>query len=220
MSFNSESLLEQAFVHSSYLNENPSFALPSNERLEFLGDAILGLVVAEKLYREFPELPEGELTAIRASLVCRETLAKLASSLKLGDYLLLGQGEEASGGRTRQSDLANALEALIGAIYLDRGLAKTREFALSQLEPALKTIRAGKMAPNYKALLQEFVQGEKESPPIYRLVESTGPDHNKQFTVEVLIETEVLGQGTGKSKKAAEVEAARSAWRKLRCSHG
>jgi ribonuclease-3 len=220
VSFKSESLLKQAFVHSSYLNENPSFALPSNERLEFLGDAILGLIAAEKLYREFPELPEGELTTIRASLVCRETLAKLASLLKLGEYLLLGQGEEASGGRTRQSNMANALEALIGAIYLDRGLAKTREFVLRQLEPALETIRAGKMTPNYKALLQEFIQGEKKSPPIYHLVESSGPDHDKQFTVEVLIESDVLGQGRGKSKKAAEVEAARSAWRKLRCSHG
>jgi ribonuclease-3 len=220
ISFNSESLLRQAFVHSSYLNENPDFALPSNERLEFLGDAILGLIAAEKLYREFPELPEGELTTIRASLVCRETLAELGSLLKLGDYLLLGQGEEASGGRTRQSNLANALEALIGAIYLDRGLAEAKEFALRQLEPALKTVRAGKMTPNYKALLQELVQGEKQSPPIYHLVESTGPDHDKQFTVEVSIETEVLGRGTGKSKRAAEAAAARLAWEKVRCNHG
>lgn len=220
ISFNSESLLRQAFVHSSYLNENPDFALPSNERLEFLGDAIVGLIAAEELYREFPKMPEGELTAIRASLVCRETLAKLASSLKLGDYLLLGQGEEVSGGRTRQSNLANALEALIGAVYLDRGLAKAKEFALKQLEPALKETKAGKMTPNYKALLQELVQGEKKPPPIYHLVESTGPDHDKQFTVEVLIETEVLGRGTGKSKRAAEVEAARSAWEEMRCSHG
>ena len=210
--FSGEPLLEQAFVHSSYLNENPDFTLPSNERLEFLGDAILDFIVTERIYKEFPELPEGELTTIRSALVCRETLAEVAFSLKLGDWLLLGEGEEASGGRIRQSNLENAMEALIGAIYLDQGLVKAKEFILRQLEPVLEKIKAGEMTPNYKALLQELVQKEKRATPVYHLVEATGPDHDKRFTVEVLIEGEVLGRGTGKNKKTAEMEAARSAW--------
>ena len=221
--FNNEPLLKQAFVHRSYLNENPEFALPSNERLEFLGDAILNFVTAEQLYSESPELPEGELTTIRASLVCRQTLAEVASSLKLGDWLLLGQGEGTSGGKEKQSNLANAMEALIGAIYLDQGLPKAKEFILKQLKPLLERIKHGELSPNYKALLQELIQSEKHSPPTYRLIEAIGPDHDKQFTVEVLIEGKILGRGTGKSKKVAEMEAAKSAWEKLRdvrYSHG
>jgi len=220
ISFRRESLLEQAFVHASYLNENPGFAGSSNERLEFLGDAILNFIVAEKLYKEFPELPEGNLTEIRASLVCRDTLAEIAFSLKLGDWLLLGQGEEANGGRARPSNLANAMEALVGAIYLEQGLAKARRFIFRQLKPRLDKIKAGKRTPNYKALVQELVQGQKRPTPVYRLVETAGPDHSKQFTVEILVEGEVVGNGTGKSKKAAENQAARAAWEKLRCSHG
>jgi ribonuclease-3 len=220
ISFHQESLMEQAFVHLSYLNENPSFARPSNERLEFLGDAILNFIVTEKLYEEFPQLSEGELTEIRAALVCRDTLAELASSLKLGDWLLLGRGEEANGGRAKESNLANAMEALIGALYLDQGIAKTRRFILRQLKPELKKIKAGKITPNYKALVQELIQGQKKPTPVYRLVEATGPDHSKQFTAEILVAGEALGRGVGKSKKVAESQAARAAWEKLRCSHG
>jgi ribonuclease-3 len=220
VSFHQESLLEQAFVHLSYLNENPGFVRPSNERLEFLGDAILNFIVTEKLYKKFPKLPEGELTEIRASLVCRDTLAELASSLKLGDWLLLGRGEEASGGRAKASNLANAMEALIGALYLDQGLAKARRFILRQLKPELEEIKAGKTTPNYKALVQELIQGQKKPTPVYRLVEATGPDHSKQFTAEILVEGVALGRGTGRSKKTAESQAARAAWEKLRCSHG
>ena len=220
ISFRQVSLLEQAFVHRSYLNENPDFDLPDNERLEFLGDAILNFIVAERLYREFPKLPEGDLTEIRASLVCRDTLAEVASALRLGAWLLLGQGEETSGGRTKQSNLANAMEALIGAIYLDQGLATARKFIFRQLKPELRKIRAGKMAPNYKALVQELIQGQKKPAPVYRLVETTGPDHNKEFTAEILVDGEALGRGSGKSKKAAESQAARAAWEGLRCSHG
>ena len=216
--FNNKSLLKQALAHSSYLNENPGFSLPSNERLEFLGDAILNFMVAEKLYAEFLELSEGELTAIRASLVCREALAEFASSLKLGDYLLLGRGEEASKGRVKQSNLANAMEALIGAIYLDQGLAKVKDFVLEKIKPAVEKTKAGKFAPNYKALLQEFIQGKKKLAPSYQIVEISGPDHDRQFTVEVTIESEVLGRGTGSSKRAAETEAARFAWEKLTAS--
>ena len=220
ISFHQESLLEQAFVHLSYLNENPGFARPSNERLEFLGDAVFNIVVTEKLYEEFPKLPEGELTEIRASLVCRDTLAELASSLKLGDWLLLGRGEEANGGRAKASNLANAMEALIGALYLDQGLAKARRFILRQFKPELEKIKAGKTIPNYKALVQELIQGQKRPTPAYRLVEATGPDHSKQFTAEILVEGEALGRGTGRSKKVAEIQAARAAWEKLRCNHG
>jgi len=220
ISFHQESLLEQAFVHLSYLNENPSFARPSNERLEFLGDAILNFIVTEKLYEEFPQLSEGELTEIRAALVCRDTLAELASSLKLGDWLLLGRGEEANEGRAKESNLANAMEALIGALYLDQGIAKARRFIHRQLKPELEKIKAGKITPNYKALVQELIQGQKKPTPVYRLVEATGPDHSKQFTAEILVAGEALGRGVGKSKKVAESQAARAAWEKLRCSHG
>jgi ribonuclease-3 len=220
ISFRQESLLEEAFVHSSYPNENPDFARPSNERLEFLGDAVLNFIVAEKLYKEFPKLPEGELTEIRASLVCRGTLAELASSLKLGEWLLLGRGEEANEGRTKASNLANAMEALIGALYLDQGLARVRRFILRQLKPELGKVKAGKTTPNYKALVQELIQGQKRPTPVYRLVEATGPDHSKQFTAEILVEGEALGKGKGRSKKVAESQAARAAWEKLRCSHG
>jgi len=186
ISFHHPSLLEQAFVHSSYLNEDPHFTSPSNERLEFLGDAVLDFVVAELLYKEFPTFSEGELT----------------------------RGEEASDGRTKQSTLADTTESLIGAIYLDQGLAEARDFVLRQLRPYLSRIRQGYATPNYKALLQELVQSEGQPPPTYHLTEAVGPAHQKKFTVEVLIEGEVMGQGIGRNKKAAETEAAESAWKK------
>lgn len=220
VSFHQESLLEQALVHSSYCNENPDFGYSSNERLEFLGDAVLNLVVTEALYDEFPGLSEGELTEIRASLVCRNTLAELASSLQLGDWLMLGRGEELSGGRTKESNLANAMEALVGALYLDQGLAKARRFVLNQLKPQLEKVRTGKTVPNYKALVQELIQGQGKPTPVYRLVQATGPDHSKQFTAEVLVEGEVLGKGIGRTKKIAESQAARAAWEEMRCKHG
>jgi ribonuclease-3 len=219
-SFRREYLLEQAFTHLSYLNENPDFDRPSNERLEFLGDSVLNFIVTERLYKEFPKLAEGDLTEIRSSLVCRNTLAGLASSLNLGDWLLLGRGEETNGGRTKANNLANTMEALIGGLYLDQGLAKARRFVLNQLSPELERIKAGKAAPNYKALVQEFIQGQKRPTPIYRLVQASGPDHSKQFTAEILVEGEALGRGTGKSKKTAESQAAKAAWEKLRCNHG
>jgi len=220
VSFRRESLLEQAFVHSSYCNENPDFAWPSNERLEFLGDAVLNFIVTERLYTEFPRLLEGELTEIRASLVCRDTLANLASSLRLGEWLLLGRGEETNGGRAKASNLANAVEALLGALFLDQGMTKARRFILTLLKPQLDRIGTGKIMPNYKALVQELVQGEGRPTPIYRLVEAAGPDHNKRFTVEILIDGEALGRGMGRSKKIAEIQAARAAWEALRCNYG
>jgi ribonuclease III len=209
-------LLEEAFAHPSYLNEHRGYGQSSNERLEFLGDAILNFVLTERVYKEFPELAEGRLTEIRAVLVCRDTLADLASSLGLGEWLLLGQGEDADGGRKKASNLANAMEALIGALYLDQGLLKTRQFILRQFGERLAEIRSGRTAPNYKALVQELVQGQKRPAPIYRLVEAAGPDHRRRFTVEIAVEGEVLGRGTGMSKKGAESQAARAAWEKLR----
>ncbi len=220
VSFRRKCLLEHAFVHSSYCNENPGFRYASNERLEFLGDAVLNFVVTAKLFKEFPELPEGELTDIRASLVCRDTLAELASSLGLGDWLLLGRGEELSGGRAKARNLASAMEALVGALYSDQGLAKTRAFILGRFKRQFEQIRKGETIPNYKALLQEFVQGQGKGTPVYRLVEITGPDHNRQFTVEILVDGEALGQGMGTTKKVAESQAARAAWEDSRCSHG
>lgn len=216
VSFYNKSLLKQALTHSSYINENSKFALYSNERLEFLGDTVLNFIVAEKLYKEFPNLPEGKLTAIGAFLVCRDALAEAATSIKLGDYLQLGRGEEVSGGRTKTSNLANAMEALIGAIYLDQGWHEATIFAICRLKPRLDKIKNGHITSNYKTLLQEFIQGENKLTPIYQLIEITGADHEKQFTVEVIVEGEVLAKGTGKNKKSAEMEAAHYAWEKLK----
>lgn len=214
--FQDPSLLQQAFVHSSYVNENPDFALPDNERLEFLGDALLSFVVAEKLYHEFPHLAEGELTEIRVSLVRQETLAQLASALKLGDYLFLGKGEESTGGRQRQTNLADAFEALIGAIFLDQGLTAAGDFVLGKLDSRLERITTRGIGRNYKALLQEFTQAEYQRLPAYRIVQTSGPPHDKDFTVEVTLEDKILGTGSGKTKRAAEMEAARSAWEELK----
>jgi ribonuclease-3 len=213
--FNDLSLLEQALVHSSYLNENPDFAPASNERLEFLGDAILGFVVAEKLYQDFPDLAEGEMTKLRSVLVCRDTLARIAIAIRLGDYLYLGRGEEASGGRHKLANLASALEAVVAAVFLDRSLAITREFVLKLLEEELRKIVKQGTVVDYKSQLQELIQSRYRSTPDYRLLEEVGPDHDKRFTVEVRAGDVVLGRGSGKSKKMAETEAARSALKQL-----
>jgi ribonuclease-3 len=215
ITFRDVSLLQQAFVHSSYTNENPGLHLPDNERLEFLGDVLLSFIVTEKLYHEFPHSGEGELTEIRISLIRQETLAQLALTLKLGDYLHLGKGEEATGGRERQTNLADAFESLVGAIFLDQGLDAARDFVLSKLGSHLERVSAEGIGRNYKALLQEFTQAKFKQLPTYRVVEASGPDHDKGFTVEVVLEDRVLGTGSGKSKRAAEMEAARSAWEKL-----
>lgn len=215
ISFHDLSLLQQAFIHSSYVNENPGFHLPDNERLEFLGDALLSFVVAEKLCHEFPQASEGELTEFRISLIRQETLAQLAATLKLGDYLLLGKGEEASGGRQRETNLADAFEALIGAIFFDQGIDAARDFILSKLCSQLQRVKAEGVGRNYKTLLQEFSQTKYKQLPSYRVIEALGPDHAKGFTVEVSLGGVVLGTGTGKSKRAAEMKAAHSAWEKL-----
>lgn len=212
------SLLEQALIHSSYLNEYPGAVPASNERLEFLGDAVLGFIVAEKLYQNFPGLAEGEMTRIRSALVRGETLAQIARSLKLGDYLYLGKGEEAGGGRQKPANLSGALEAVIAAVYLDRGLAVTRKLVLGWLAEELQEVAGRGKGIDYKSKLQEMIQPEYHLSPSYRTIQAAGPDHDKLFTVEVMIGDKVLGRGAGKSKKLAETKAARDALERFSCN--
>ncbi len=215
ISFNDPSLLELALVHGSYINENPSLASTSNERLEFLGDAVLGLIVAEKLYQDFPHSDEGEMTRLRAGLVRRDTLARTARAVRLGDFLYLGKGEEASGGRNKPANLAGALEAVIAAIFLDQGSAITRDFILRLLNPELQKVVSQGAGVDYKSQLQELIQAREQQTPAYHVVEATGPDHDKRFTVEVRVGDTMLGRGSGKGKKAAETEAARAVLEQL-----
>ena len=215
INFKDESLLQQAFIHSSYINENPGAPITDNERLEFLGDALLSFIAAEELYHEFPNFGEGKLTEIRVSLIRQETLADIATGLKLGDYLLLGKGEEATGGRRKQTNLADAFEALIGAIFLDQGLGIAADFVLARYAAQLEEVRAKGIERNYKALLQELTQAKYKQLPAYRIVEASGPDHDKSFVIKVTLGERTLGSGSGKTRRAAEMEAARSAWEKL-----
>ena len=210
-SFNNGDLLSLAFVHSSYVNENPAAFPESNERLEYLGDALVGLVVAHELYQRYPDRPEGDLTALRSALVKGETLALIADSLQLGQYLLMGKGEEASGGRKRPSNLAATFEALVGAVFLDRGYDEARDFVLRVLSDALSSVGKRISLKNSKSLLQELVQGKGKAVPSYCVVEVTGEDHARTFTVEVVISGEVMGRGTGSRKSTAERQAASEA---------
>jgi len=212
--FQDATLLEQALVHSSYINENPTFTLPHNERLEFLGDAVLDVVIAEKLYRDYPAFDEGKMTKLRAALVQRDTLALIARRIKLGDYLLMGKGEEATGGRDKTPNLAGAMEAVIAAIFLDRGFTATAGIILKLFHDELESAAA----PTFdtKSQLQEATQSRFQLTPSYRLMSETGPEHAKTFTVEVTAGGRVLGKGVGKTKKRAEGEAARAALEKLK----
>ena len=215
VSFQQPELLTQALTHSSYANENPGVAPASNERLEFLGDAILGLIVAENLFRDFPGMSEGEMTRLRSILVKQETLARVAESIKLGNYLYLGKGEEASGGKDKPANLARALEAAVAAVYLDQGSAITEQLVLEILDAELlKTLYQGAII-DYKSQLQELLQAKTQQTPVYHLIETQGPDHNKNFTVEVRLGNDVLATGIGRSKKKAETEAAHIALEKL-----
>jgi ribonuclease-3 len=215
VSFKDLARLEQALVHSSYINENPDFAPTSNERLEFLGDAVLGLVVAEKLYQDLPSFTEGEMTKLRAALVRRDTLARAARAISLGDYLYLGKGEEASGGRRKPVNLAGALEAVIAAIFLDQGSATAKNFILRLFNKELQKVVSQGAGVDYKSQLQELIQAKEQQTPAYYVIEAKGPDHDRRFTVEVRAGDTVLGRGSGKSKKEAETEAARSALERL-----
>lgn len=205
---NKEYILE-ALTHSSYSNENKEYDF--NERLEFLGDSVLSIVVSEYLFKKESNLPEGELTKLRANIVCEESLSEAANEINLGIYMLLGKGEEATGGRYRMSILADAFEAVIAAIYLDGGLEPARVFILKYMEEIICDSRKGKIFRDYKTHLQEVLQGKGESNIWYRLVDEKGPDHNKRFIMEVGINERVLGVGEGKSKKEAEQIAAKKA---------
>jgi ribonuclease-3 len=215
VNFQNMSLLEQALVHSSYINENPEYTLGHNEKLEFLGDAVLGFYVAEKLYKDYPDTNEGQMTKFRAALVSRDALARVTKSIRLGDFLYLGRGEESSGGRHKKANLAGALEAVIAAVYLDRGENETRDFILRILDKEMKRIDRKDIIIDYKSRLQETIQSKYQTAPGYRLVSEKGPDHDKTFTVEVIVNETVLGRGTGKSQKEAETEAARFALENL-----
>jgi len=215
ITFSDKSLLQRALIHRSYLNENPDFPLPDNERLEFLGDAILDFVTAENLYNRFPEMREGDLTNLRAALVREESLADFARALDLGQYLYMGRGEAESGGRERPAILCAAFEALVGAIFLDQGLTVTKDFLNRLMETKMRRLAQDRMEKDPKSLLQEVSQGKWRLTPVYRTVAERGPDHAKEFTVEVLIGGEVYGRGVGHNKQAAEQEAARNALSKV-----
>jgi ribonuclease-3 len=208
VSFKDPSLLRQALIHGSFSNENPVLAPVPNERLEFLGDAALGLVVATRLYIDFPLSSEGEMTRLRAVLVRRDTLARVAKSIGLGNYLYLGKGEDATDGRNKAANLAGALEALIGAVYIDQGLEMVTDFIQRLLDVELRKAVSKRSDANYKSQLQELLQAREQKTPTYHVVETSGPDHDKRFTVEVRLSDTVLGKGSGKSKKAAETAAA------------
>ena len=207
--FKNITLLQNALAHSSYANERWHDSLKSNERLEFLGDSILGMVTAEYLYRNFPDRPEGDLTRMRADMVCERSLAVAAERIELGNHLLLGNGEEAGGGRRRDSILADALESVIAACFLDGGMDAARRFidTFVLTEVPVKKLRNA----DYKTALQELVQQKKNQSLSYALVGESGPDHDKKFEVEVSLNGKVVGNGSGSSKKRAEQDAARAA---------
>ncbi len=214
LKFKDHELLRTSFVHRSYLNENPLEGLESNERLEFFGDSVIGYVVAERLYLDCPACDEGQLTEWRGHLVRRDSLARFANKLGLGDFLLLGRGEEAAGGRERAANIASLFEAVVGAVSLDAGLEVARTFIFDAIGSEIDL--EGRSTPvDPKSRLQEMVQSRWQRGPGYRTVQEEGPDHRKTFTVEVHIQGEVLGSGVGLSKQEAEREAARHAIRAL-----
>jgi ribonuclease III len=215
--FRDRGLLEHAMTHTSRANEDVSGGVVDNESMEFLGDAVLGFVVADLLFRDFPRFDEGQKSKIKASVVSTATLAKQAERLQLGDHLLLGRGEEKTGGRRKQALLADTYEALIAAIYLDGGIEHARAFILREFEPLLDEVRRdGVTGQDYKSALQELLQSRDLPLPDYRLVGTQGPDHRKLFEIEVGVRGEPLASATGASKKEAEQEAARAALEKLR----
>lgn len=207
--FKNKSYILEALTHSSYSNENKNYKF--NERLEFLGDSVLSIVISDYLFKKEKNLPEGELTKLRANIVCEESLSEVAGQIHLGEYLLLGKGEEATGGRDRISILADALEAIIAAIYLDGGLEEASKFIFRFMEEIIENSIEGKIFRDYKTYLQEVLQSKGEQHIWYKLIEEKGPDHNKRFVMEVGINDKVLGVGEGKSKKDAEQVAAKSA---------
>jgi ribonuclease-3 len=211
VSFRNKDLLKLALVHSSFLNENPGVFLESNERLEYLGDAVLGLIIAEELFVRHPDWGEGDLTQVRADVVQRDTLARVSEALSLGEYLYIGKGEENGGGRCRQSNLANVFEAVIGAILLDQGYAVVRASCLRILSGEIDSAGQRTGSDNPKSALQELVQLKGRGVPVYSIVDTVGEDHLRTFTAEVRVAGEVFGRGVGRRKSDAEQSAARDA---------
>ncbi|MDI9259944.1 ribonuclease III [Alicyclobacillus sendaiensis] len=205
LQFKDVNLLKQAFTHASYRNEHRKLHVEDNERLEFLGDAVLELVVSDFLYRTYPRMPEGELTRMRAAIVCEASLVRFAKRLSFDQYIRLGRGEERSGGRSRPALLADVFEAFLGALYLDQGLEAVRQFVHTHMVPYLPDVSAGL---DYKTALQEFVQQRHQTPVRYVIVEERGPAHAREFVVQVELGGEVRGVGIGRSKKEAEQQAA------------
>lgn len=208
-------LLHLAFCHSSFANEDEECENYGNERLEFLGDAVVGYAVTEYLYIHYPEFREGQLSKIKSVVVSKRILSQLTTELSLGDYLLLGKGEEQTGGRNRFSILGNLFESIVGAIHLSCGIEKSKEFVLNHLEEEIKKAARGESIVDYKSQLQELVQREYGVLPSYRLISAVGPDHDKDFVIEVFIRDKKIGQGEGKSKKRAEKSAAADALNRL-----
>ncbi len=214
ISFRQPELLKQALTHSSFVNEFTE-AAHDNERLEFLGDAVLDLIVADMLYQKYPQVSEGMLTQLRAALVKTESLAQLGRACNIGQYLRIGHGDELSGGRERLSTLGGAFEAVIGAIYLDRGLPTAVDFLKPRLLELLETILKDKLHIDARSELQELAQGNLNITPSYRVIDSAGPDHAKEFRVEVALGESIIGQGRGRSKRSAAQAAARSALQEI-----
>jgi ribonuclease-3 len=215
LTFSNKALLQRALTHRSYLNENPDYPLEDNERLEFLGDAILDFITGEYLYNHFPEMAEGRLTNLRSALVRTERLAFFATQLDLGDHLFLGRGEEESGGRRRPAILCDAFEALIGALYLDKGMEKTRQFVYKLIGPTLQEVLDSDADKDPKSQLQEVAQSHHQMTPTYRTVKEQGPDHAKEFTVAAMIGNKTYGIGKGFSKQNAAQAAAQQALKVL-----
>lgn len=207
--FKNISLLKNALVHTSYANEVRN-GVTSNERLEFLGDSVLSLIVSDHIFNEFSGMPEGELTRLRASLVCEKSLCSFARELDLGHFLYLGKGEDKGGGRDRDSILADAFEAVLAAIYLDGGMDAAKEYVMRFVLREIDS-HIDENTKDYKTILQEIIQRNPEETVSYILTDSNGPDHDKSFTVEVHLNSNVIGEGTGKSKKQAEQMAAKQA---------
>ena len=208
-------LLYTALSHPSYAHENNLPHYKSNQRLEFLGDAVLGLTVSEIIYNEYPNFPEGRMTKVRANVVCESTLARIARDVLLGEFLYLGKGEEATGGRKRTSILADALEALIGAIYIDGGIEQAKQFVKNYFYNEIKDTIQKQNYKDYKFTLQELTQRDNKEKLYYEVIGESGPDHDKIFTVHVKFHNKILGKGKGKSKKEAEQAAAKSALKDL-----
>jgi ribonuclease-3 len=209
-----KNLLKKAFSHSSYANEKRKLNIESNERLEFLGDAVLELVISEYIYNHFPKMPEGELTKFRASIVCETTLAEEARVLNIGNYIMLGKGEKSTGGETRNSILADAFESVIGAIFLDGGIECAKKHILGIMEPIIANLQKSFRTMDYKTYLQELVQSTSKETVRYEIIDEIGPDHDKAFIAQATHNRKVLGQGQGRTKKEAEQNAAFEALKK------